>query len=96
MIIRVILVAAIIVFCFSAFQLYRIFRGYQQGKKEYDQIRELAVTEEDEEAFRVDFDELLKINPDTVGWIRFYPEPSQISYPLVQTDNNDLYLNFGQ
>ena len=38
----------------------------------------------DEDEFVVDFDELKKINADTVGWIRFYPEPSQISYPLVQ------------
>ena len=27
---------------------------------------------DDKEKFRVDFDELMKINKDTVGWIRFY------------------------
>lgn len=89
----IILIVALIVFCFSAFQLFKIFNGYHQGQKEYDEIKSLAVEGDDKEDFRVNFEELLNINPDTVGWIRFYPEPSQINYPLVHTDNNDLYLS---
>lgn len=86
------LVVALAVFCFSGYQLYKIFGGYHEGKKEYDQVKDLAV-EGSGENFKVNFEELLAINPDTVGWIRFYPQPEQINYPLVQTDNNDLYLN---
>ena len=89
----VILVVALAVFCFSGYQLYKIFGGYFKGQKEYDKIREIDVEEKDKNNFRVNFDELLAINPDTVGWLRFYPEPAQINYPLVQTDNNDLYLS---
>lgn len=91
-----ILIVAIAVFCVSGYQLYQIFSGYHKGQSEYDKVRE-AVVESDEEAdaddFAVNFDELKKINADTVGWIRFYPEPSNINYPLVQTTDNDLYLN---
>lgn len=47
---------------------------------------------EPEKGFSVDFDELKGINPDTVGWIRFYPEPSIINYPIVQTTDNEKYL----
>lgn len=94
---NIILILAIIVFCVSAFQLFRIMSGYYKGQKEYDHVRELAIDnkkeEDGEEQFRVNFDELMKINPDTVGWIRFSPEPAQINYPIVQTDNNDTYLN---
>lgn len=101
----IILIVAVIVFCVSAFQLFRIFKGYQEGQSEYDYIRKLALTNEDTEEgedgendgedgrFRVNFEELLKINPDTVGWLRFYPEPAQINYPLVQREDNSLYLN---
>lgn len=93
----VVLVIALAVFCFSAYQLYGIFGGYFRGQKEYDEIRDLAIEEDgndkEQNNFRVNFDELKAINPDTVGWLRFYPEPSQINYPLVQTDNNDLYLS---
>ncbi|WP_300774361.1 class B sortase [uncultured Desulfovibrio sp.] len=81
----------------SAFQLFRILSGYYEGRKEYDEVKELAITEEESEdgdtRFTVDFNTLLGINPDTVGWIRFDPEPSQINYPLVQTTDNSTYLN---
>ena len=95
----IVLVVAIAVFCVSGFQLYKIMSGYHKGKAEYDKILEIAVEEKEpeeegqEESFRVNFDELLAINPDTVGWIRFSPEPSQINYPVVQGDDNDLYLH---
>lgn len=89
----IIIIIALFVFCVSSYQLYKIFGEYFRGRKEYDGVKDLAIQEEENGGFWVDFDELLKINPDTVGWIRFDPEPAQISYPVVQTDNNDLYLH---
>ena len=38
----------------------------------------------------VDFDELLKINNETKGWIQV--NGTNINYPFVQTTNNDYYL----
>ena len=35
---------------------------------------------------------LLEINPDTIAWIRFPDEPSQINYPVVQGTDNSKYL----
>ena len=37
------------------------------------------------------FEELQKINPDVIGWIRV--NDTNINYPLVQTDNDDTYMN---
>lgn len=90
----IILIIAIIVFCVSAFQLGRILYGYYQGRKEYNKIRDIAINTDGDtgDPFTVDFDKLLEINPDTVGWIRFDPEPSQINYPVVQGKDNDYYL----
>lgn len=91
---NLILIAAVIVFCVSAFQLIRIGKGYLDGRSEYEKVADLAVENpDDQEKFRVNFDELMEINADTIGWIRFYPEPSIINYPLVQGDDNDLYLH---
>jgi len=37
------------------------------------------------------FENLKKINQDTVGWIQI--NGTNINYPVVQTDNNEYYLN---
>ena len=39
----------------------------------------------------VDFNELLKKNPDTVGWIKV--EGTKVNYPVVQSTDNDYYLS---
>lgn len=39
----------------------------------------------------VNFDELLSKNPDTVGWIKV--DGTKVNYPVVQSTDNDYYLN---
>ena len=39
----------------------------------------------------VDFNELLKKNPDTVGWIKV--EGTKVNYPVVQASDNNYYLS---
>ena len=39
----------------------------------------------------VDFNELLKKNPDTVGWIKV--EGTKVNYPVAQSTDNDYYLS---
>lgn len=95
---NIVLVAALAIFCVSAFQLYRIGKGYYDGRSEYDKVRELALEDENQNGddtsdYGVNFDELLKINSDTIGWIRFAPEPSIINYPIVQGKDNEEYLH---
>ena len=94
-----ILIVAICVFAFSLFQLVKMLIPYYSGGKEYDKLKDKAITiqttkdsEDTSEArFKVDFDVLLQENPDTVAWIRF-DEPSIISYPVVKSADNKEYL----
>lgn len=93
---NIILTIAILVFLFAAFMLVKSLLPYWQGKSGYHKIQDLAITQkgsEDENpvTFSVDFDELMRLNPDTVGWIRF-DEPSIINYPVVRGDDNSKYL----
>lgn len=97
---NVVLIIAVLVFLVSAFQLLKIAKGYLDGRSEYKKIRDIAITtaDGDDEGgggddFKVDFDKLLEINPDTIGWIRFAPEPSVINYPIVQGEDNETYLH---
>lgn len=88
----VVLIAAVCVFVFSLYQLVIMLVPYYTGSKEYDEIRDLAVTTDaDGKGFSVDFDVLMQENPDTIGWIRF-DEPAVINYPVVKSADNEDYL----
>ena len=90
---NIILVIAVVVFCVSGFQLFKIGKGYLDGRSEYEKVRDLAVTNpEEKEGFRVDFNALLEVNPDTVGWIRFYPEPFILSMLYYSFSNNPITI----
>lgn len=100
-----VLLIAICVFVFSAYQLVMMLMPYYSGRKEYDDIKKLAITQDTGKkgggskgekdgkpsGFKVDFNALLKENPDTVAWLRF-DEPSIISYPVVKSHDNEEYL----
>lgn len=87
-----VLIIAVCVFVFSLYQLVLALAPYFAGGKEYSEIKELAITaDEDGSGFRIDFDALSAENPDTVAWIRF-DEPSVISYPVVKGSDNEEYL----
>ena len=95
---NLILVIAIAVFLISGFQLVRMLVPYFTGGAEYNEVKKMAEWSNDSDKakqkaakFQVDFDKLKEINPDTVAWIRF-DEPAVISYPVVQTGDNDTYL----
>nr|WP_294677683.1 class B sortase [uncultured Blautia sp.] len=104
----VVLVVAVGVFCFAAFNLFHIFTEYKKGTDEYKDITQMAVTERDpdEEAedleqpqqqqpvapISVDFSSLKEINDDVIGWIYMEALP-EISYPVVQGKDNSTYLH---
>lgn len=90
----VILFIALVVFFYSAVQLFLIFKEYKRGSDAYDDVRRAAVTldVEDVDGFSVDFEKLMKTNDEVVAWIRF-DEPEVINYPVVRGDDNRFYLH---
>ena len=105
---------ALSVFCFSAYQLFDIYRNYKQGVDEYLSVshetvvrnqeplvvKEQAETEEvllvepEKVTYQppeVNFDELQQMNPDVLGWMEIEAIPD-ISYPVVQAEDNAYYL----
>lgn len=103
MISNVLLIVCVIVFCFSLYQLVGYLTEYKKGESEYSKIAEVAIQtdalEADEKAKEkkenppeVNFSELKKRNSETVGWIVI--ENTVINYPIVQTINNETYLNY--
>ena len=87
-----VLIVAACVFIFSLYQLITMLIPYYSGGEEYDKIKDIAITADEEgKGFTVDFDALLKENEDTVAWIRF-DEPAVINYPVVKSADNNEYL----
>lgn len=112
---KVLFILALGVFCFSAYQLITIYRGYKAGVDEYSAVArqtvvkiteplvpvEQKVTEEGQllvpeelhyQPPQVDFGALQEMNPDVIGWLEVEAIPD-ISYPIVQGEDNDYYLH---
>lgn len=99
-----ILVAALGVFCYSGYQLLTIYLEYKEGDDEYSSLekeyviaprqKELDIQEVEGEPVMecpIDFDGLLSLNKDIIGWLNV--EALEISYPLAQGEDNDYYLH---
>ena len=105
-ILTIVLIVAICIFRYAAFNLYHIYTEYKKGTDEYNSISEMAVTERDPDQVEeidqpdeqpvapvsIDFDSLRSINEDVIGWI-YVEALDGVSYPVVKGTDNDQYLH---
>ena len=87
---RILMIVCLGVFGFSAYQLWTIFNTQNTVKEETNELEKLVVSEE-KNILDPDWDSLLAQSPDIVGWI--YVPGCDISYPVVQSSDNDYYLD---
>lgn len=108
-VLTLVLIAAIGVFCYAAYNLYHIYTEYKKGTDEYNHIAQMAVTERDP-------DEMINMEPAgpegehlkppiTVDFASLksinedvigwiYVEAlDDINYPVVQGEDNNVYLH---
>ena len=86
-----VILLAVCVLILSGSKLIGIMRSYQAAGDLYDQIDQIFTGEADftDPGFRWDFDKLLELCDDAVGYIY---QPYVMSYPIVQAEDNDKYL----
>ena len=102
---RTVKVFVAIMLCLAVISLFQNLRDivtdsreFAVARNEYRSLREAALllkepdNEPQDSRQGIDFDALLAINPDVIGWIEVLG--SDISYPIVQTIDNARYLNY--
>lgn len=85
-------IVALIVFLFSAYQLGSIYLQNYKETKETKGLQKISKVPEnpEKESFKVDWEALKKKNDQIIAWI-LIPD-TDISYPVVQGEDNDFYL----
>ena len=107
---NIILIAAVCVFLFSAYQLVNIYLEYKKGTDEYDKIREYVKEPEGKKEEPKDEtedqgekkEELIGPQIDFAGLKEINPdvvgwiqmEALDVSYPIVKGTDNDHYLHY--
>ena len=84
---------SIAVFCFH--RAYKIKQEQVKIKEEQTELIDIAeipekVEDVEEKKDEINFQELININSDFVGWIKI--DDTNINYPIVQGTNNTYYL----
>lgn len=94
-----VIIACVGVIFYEAFHIYLDRKEYSVADNEYDSIRnEMVIWPESEDEssvidyplLQIDFEGLLKTNPDFIAWIYF--PCLDISYPVVRENEVDQYL----
>lgn len=106
----ILIIICICVLIVAAYKIISVYLDYRDSKNQVEEAKESVFSsdesededeeeeeEEEEDYDYFDFDALLAINSDCIGWIRMQGDSSAdldnpIDYPVVQTTDNEYYL----
>ncbi|KMK78167.1 class B sortase [Alkalihalobacillus pseudalcaliphilus] len=94
---RIITIICLLIFIYSAYRLIEIGYDYYRNHQVLTDIQEVyspierQEQSEENQQQRSSFNPLLDINEDIVAWITV--EGTKIDYPILQSTDNDYYLN---
>jgi len=92
---NIILILLVMVFLFSITKIILfavdLYNNKSDNKNLIDEVIDIETDKEKEEDNeKIDFNKLLSINSDTIGWIKF--NQNKVNNPIVKTKDNEYYL----
>lgn len=91
----IILVSLIVIFLADFPKVYTYVKDMNANNKLkvflLNDVIDVKLDVNNKEQMLVDFEKLINMNKDTVGWIKF--NDGKINYPIVQSTDNDYYLD---
>ena len=93
---NILLLICLVGIIYCGYNIYLVWKDYHTSDVEYDTlindyVEEVPIEEEEYTLLDINWDELKKINPDIVGWIRI--KDTVVNYPIVRGANNDIYIH---
>ena len=90
-----VLVLFLILFLFSVVMIFIYFKDNYHNKKIKETILEehvevISPTDDSSDVYKVDFDALKKVNPDTIAYLKVFG--TNIDYVVVRGEDNSYYL----
>lgn len=88
---RILVLILGLVFLYSAYNLYKIFREYKSNEIIYNEISNIVKKDDTEISIsNEEYIKLKSINDDYIFWL--YIPNTNINYPVVKSENNEEYL----
>lgn len=93
-IIRILQLIFLILLIYSGLHIFRWYKNNNENKQIISEISKSVEidenTKEEQQKYKINFEELKQKNSDTVGWLKV--ENTNIEFPIVKTNNNSYYL----
>ena len=94
-VLRFLIMVCIIGMSYSVYNIYTWKKNVNENNKIKEETKKHVKVEKkndkEQKEYKIDFDALKKTNPDTVGYIKV--NNTNIDYVVVQTKDNNYYLN---
>ena len=93
LLLRILTLIFLLILIYSIVNITQWIKNNSKNKEILNSISqtvEVVKNSEDEEKYKIDFEELKKKNPDTVAWLKV--ENTNIKFPVVQAKDNSYYL----